>query len=167
MFLFVLAIIAALIAVAGWFVARATKRRLAQPNVSSYEQENLRIGQLVGRAALAVGVVAAVLCGFFSSFTTVPANNVGIVTAFGRPTGTVSSGAHMLAPWDSVDTYSTQIQVTQRLAGPQGDTPSADCVQVNQLRREIVDSYRRNWTRHIAAMNAAIAWYEQNPVAAS
>jgi regulator of protease activity HflC (stomatin/prohibitin superfamily) len=131
MFLFVLAIIAALIAVAGWFVARITKRRLAQPNVSSYERENVQMGQLVGRAALVVGIIAAVLCGFFSSFTSVAANSVGIVTAYGHPTGTIGSGAHMLAPWDNVESYSTRIQVTQRLAGPKGDVPGADCVQVN------------------------------------
>jgi len=81
----------------------------------------------LGGAALFVGAIIW----FFSSFTTVGANNVAIVTSFGQPVGAVSSGAHILAPWDDVSTFSTQVQVTQRLAGPQGDVPGADCVQVN------------------------------------
>jgi hypothetical protein len=36
-----------------------------------------------------------------------------------------------------------------------------------EMRREINATYRRDWRLHITAMNAAIAWYEQHPVAAS
>lgn len=130
MFLFVLAIIAALIAVAGVFVARAASRRIATAETRT-ATEKATITRQIGRAALVLGVLVAIVCGFFSSFTTVQANSIGIVTAYGQPVGTAASGAHMLAPWDSVETFSTRIQVTQRLAGPQGDTPTADCVQVN------------------------------------
>lgn len=82
-------------------------------------------------AGIVLLVIAAVIT-FFSSFTTVDANNVGIVTAFGKPVGTVQSGAHMLAPWDSVESFTTRIQVTQRLADAnKGDQNGQDCVQVN------------------------------------
>lgn len=82
-------------------------------------------------AGIVLLLLAAVIT-FFSSFTTVDANNVGIVTAFGKPVGTVQSGAHMLAPWDSVESFTTRIQVTQRLAdAAKGDQGGQDCVQVN------------------------------------
>lgn len=77
-------------------------------------------------AALGMGVY------FLASLFSVGANSVGIVTSFGAPKGTVASGQHLLAPWDSIDTYSTRVQVTSRLADPsKGDVAGADCVQTN------------------------------------
>jgi hypothetical protein len=116
-FLFILAIVLTLVAVAAVF----TRRRVRA-------DEELRAGALV---VLVVAVIGAVTAGFFSSFTAVDANTVGIVTAYGQPVGTVDSGPHMLAPWDSVDPFTTRVQVTDRKAGPEGDVPGADCVQVN------------------------------------
>lgn len=83
------------------------------------------LGAGVGVLLLSLGLYTA------ESFTTTTSNTVGIVTAFGNPVGTVNPGAHWLAPWDTVETFSTRIQVTDRQAGPQGDVPGADCVQVN------------------------------------
>jgi regulator of protease activity HflC (stomatin/prohibitin superfamily) len=83
---------------------------------------------VTGALSLFIGAIVFV----FSSLTSVPANSVGIVTAFGSPQGTVDSGLHMLWPWDSVDTYTTRVQVTSRLADPnKGDVAGADCVQTN------------------------------------
>lgn len=42
--------------------------------------------------------------------TIVPTRNVGVTTAFGRPTGTLSNGLHIIAPWESVTTYDATIQ---------------------------------------------------------
>lgn len=131
MFLFVLAILLALVAIAGAVIWSLARRAYAAAT-SSGRREDIYPGLMVGRLVTVGGLVAAILCGFFSSFTTVDANSVGIVTAFGHPVGTVTSGAHMLAPWDSVDSFSTRIQVTQRLdASGQGDQQGSDCVQVN------------------------------------
>lgn len=129
MFLFIVAIVAALIVAAGALMWRRTAT-LAK-SATGMRLEDLVLVRRGAQIAVAAGAILALVAGFFSTFTTVAANSVGIVTAFGHPVGTVTSGAHLLAPWDSVDTYSTRIQVTQRLAGPQGDTPDADCVQVN------------------------------------
>lgn len=128
--LFITAILAAIAAVVGVLVRRAGQRA-ETADVPRFDTEQavwMRKGGLIG--AIAAGLLALVLA-FFSVFTTVPANSVGIVTAFGRPTGTIAPGAHFLAPWETVDTYSTRIQVTNRQAGQQGDVPGADCVQVN------------------------------------
>lgn len=84
---------------------------------------------------IATGVVAGLVATgvfFGSSLTTIKANSVGIVTSFGAPQGTIDPGLHLLAPWDSVDSYSTLVQVTSRLADPsKGDVAGADCVQAN------------------------------------
>lgn len=117
MFLFILAIVLALVAAAAVLVRRRVR-----------DDDEIRAGALV---VAVIGILGFVIAGFFSSFTTVDANTVGIVTAYGQPVGTVGSGAHMLAPWDSVDPFTTRVQVTDRKAGPEGDTPTADCVQVN------------------------------------
>ncbi len=130
MFLFIIAILIALATIGGAIVWRvAGQRAKAATTISARDDASMirRGGQVV----VIVGTLFTLLAAFFSTFTTVAANSVGIVTAFGHPVGTVANGAHFLAPWDSVDTYSTRIQVTRRLAGPQGDTPDADCVQVN------------------------------------
>lgn len=76
--------------------------------------------------ATVLGIAAGVML-FLSSLASVPANEVGIVTNFGRWSGTVDSGLHMVAPWSSVDTFPTRNQKSIRDAGPQGE---ANCVSV-------------------------------------
>lgn len=86
-------------------------------------------------ATIATGVLAGLIATgvfFGSGLTKVGANSVGIVTSFGAPHGIIDPGLHLLAPWDSVDAYSTRVQVTSRLADPsKGDVAGADCVQTN------------------------------------
>jgi regulator of protease activity HflC (stomatin/prohibitin superfamily) len=60
----------------------------------------------VGLGALAVAVVMLI----FNIFTIVPTRNIGITIAFGKPTGTLSNGFHLVAPWESVETYDATIQ---------------------------------------------------------
>lgn len=117
MFLFFLAIILALVAIAGFIVFR-----------KAHDDVDIRPIALIVTVIATVGAVAT---GFFSSFTPVDANTVGIVTAYGQPVGTVDSGPHMLAPWDHVDTFSTRIQTSVRTASStEGDQHTKDCVQV-------------------------------------
>ena len=44
-------------------------------------------------------VVAAIVL-VSSVFIQVPANNVAVVTAFGKPVSVVNNGLHLLPPWD-------------------------------------------------------------------
>lgn len=118
MFWFIIACLLGLAAIGSFGVAFALRRRRDVPALAI-------AGAGVG--ALVLGAIVL----FSSMFTAVAANQVGIVTAFGHPTGTVSSGGHLLAPWDSVDSFSTQIQVTTRTASTDGDKSTSDCVQVN------------------------------------
>jgi regulator of protease activity HflC (stomatin/prohibitin superfamily) len=45
------------------------------------------------------------------STTVVSPRNVGVVTTFGRPSGTLSNGLHVKAPWQSVTEMSGTIQI--------------------------------------------------------
>lgn len=60
----------------------------------------------------AAGVVALILAIFtlVFSFTTVSARTVGVETAFGRYQGTLEPGPHLIAPWSSVEEFSTRVQ---------------------------------------------------------
>lgn len=87
--------------------------------------------RFAARLGLYLGTALTLLCGIGSMYNQLDANTIGIVTALGRPVGTVGSGAHLLAPWDQVETFSTRIQVSSRLASAdEGDKASKDCVQV-------------------------------------
>src|SRR3546814_634740 len=45
-----------------------------------------------------------------SVLTIVPTKKVGVVTTFGKPTGTLSNGLHLIAPWDKVTEFDAAIQ---------------------------------------------------------
>lgn len=81
------------------------------------------------RAAFVSGtVVAFVITGILfgvNFFTSVQANNVGIVTSFGKPVGTANAGLHFLMPWESVDSFSTRVQITEFTSA------GNNCLEVN------------------------------------
>src|ERR1700756_1710653 len=118
MFWFIIAMLAAIAAGALTVVdKRVVKPGSAVKGIGTY-------------AGIGVAVVAAGIL-LLDSATTVSANSVGIETQFGRPTGTLQSGLHFLAPWAEVEEFSTRVQVTNRQASAQGDNAGVDCVQVN------------------------------------
>lgn len=65
-----------------------------------------------GGGALALGVIIIAL----ASTVAVPARTVGVVTAFGKPTGTLSNGLHLVKPWEDVEKMDASLQ-TNRYTG--------------------------------------------------
>jgi regulator of protease activity HflC (stomatin/prohibitin superfamily) len=64
--------------------------------------------------ALRIAVVAGVITVFvliLGSTTIVSTRNIGVVTTFGRPGGTLTNGLHMKAPWQSVTEMNGTIQI--------------------------------------------------------
>lgn len=64
--------------------------------------------------ALRVAVIAGALTIFvliLGSTTIVSTRNVGVVTTFGRPSGTLSNGLHIKAPWQNVTEMNGTIQI--------------------------------------------------------
>jgi len=62
------------------------------------------------RIAVVAGVIALFVV-ILGSTTIVSARNVGVVTTFGRPSGTLSNGLHWKAPWQSVTEMDGTIQI--------------------------------------------------------
>jgi regulator of protease activity HflC (stomatin/prohibitin superfamily) len=64
--------------------------------------------------ALRVAVIAGgltVLVLVLGSTTVVSTRNIGVVTTFGRPSGTLSNGLHLKAPWQNVTEMNGTIQI--------------------------------------------------------
>jgi regulator of protease activity HflC (stomatin/prohibitin superfamily) len=70
-------------------------------------------------AAIAGGLAVFVL--ILGSTTIVSTRNIGVVTTFGRPGGTLSNGLHLKAPWQSVTEMNGTIQIDNH-AGEQATT---------------------------------------------
>jgi regulator of protease activity HflC (stomatin/prohibitin superfamily) len=82
----------------------------------------------------AIGViVAALICGWFSVFVQVPTKDVAVKTTFGAPSGYLSNGAHLKAPWEQVHTMDGAVQTDTHNKGEKGTT----CVQV-RIAHQIV-----------------------------
>jgi regulator of protease activity HflC (stomatin/prohibitin superfamily) len=62
------------------------------------------------KVAAVVWVVILALVTLGMSITTVGARSVGIQTAFGKYSNTLSNGLQLTAPWSSVEEFSTQVQ---------------------------------------------------------
>lgn len=104
MFIFFLIVFAlAAIAAAVWMIAKHPDTSRKTP----YGADEIDAKRVAGIAASVLGVIAGLLL-LASSITFVPANHVGVVTNFGAWRGTVGSGMKWVAPWSSVDTFSTR-----------------------------------------------------------
>lgn len=76
-------------------------RALAKSPAS--KTRSLRIAVITGGLAVFVLILG--------STTIVSARNIGVVTTFGRPSGTLGNGLHMKAPWQSVTEMDGTIQI--------------------------------------------------------
>lgn len=93
----VFAAILLLVITAGALVSRATSDKPAA------RTRGTRIAVVAGGLTLLVLIIG--------STTIVSARNVGVVTTFGRPGGTLSNGLHVKAPWQSVTEMDGTIQI--------------------------------------------------------
>ena len=78
-------------------------------NVLSSEKTGARTA---GGALLVVGAVIIAM----AMTVMVPARTVGVVTAFGKPTGTLPNGLHVIKPWEKVEKMDASLQ-TNRYSG--------------------------------------------------
>lgn len=61
-------------------------------------------------ALAALAIVAALFSAFLPATTSVPAQNIGVVTRFGKPVDALKPGLHVKAPWDKVTDMDGTIQ---------------------------------------------------------
>ncbi len=105
-FMFILAILAFIAAIVSGFLWAGTK--------SNRDKR----GYLYVPGGVAVGFLGVfVLCLLISSLTMVGTKQVGVVTTFNRPTGTMSNGLHLKAPWQKVTEMDGTIQTDNYVGG--------------------------------------------------
>ncbi len=68
-------------------------------------------------------LAASALTLVFNVYAIVPTRNIGVTIAFGKPTGTLGNGFHLVAPWESVEEYDATIQ-TLLMSGTDPETPT-------------------------------------------
>lgn len=73
----------------------------------------------LGAGILVVALVTLV----FNVFTVVPTRNIAVTVAFGKPTGTLGNGFHLIAPWEGTEEYDAAIQ-TLKFDGDKDDEDS-------------------------------------------
>jgi hypothetical protein len=105
----------------------------AAPTESNYGRSEDKWHPVRGAAVLLL--VALVWIGF--SITTVGANSQSVRTSFGRPTGVIGSGLHLVAPWSSGTTFSAAKQWVRFKGDGNGGEDSSDepCITVRLARQ--------------------------------
>jgi regulator of protease activity HflC (stomatin/prohibitin superfamily) len=107
--------------------------------------------------ALRIAVIAGgltVLVLILGSTTVVSTRNVGVVTTFGRPSGTLSNGLHLKAPWQNVTEMNGTIQIDNHT----GD--SATTVRLGNNSTAYVDNSVR-WRIQPAAADELFLDYRE------
>lgn len=74
------------------------------------KDRDLKFGWSIGSGVL---VLTFAIMFILTTFVVVSTRNVGIVTTFGRPVGTLSNGLHFTWPWQSVTEMDGSIQIDQ------------------------------------------------------
>ncbi len=164
--LFILAIVAAGLAVVAFVVKRAVSRKLktleaaeqdtdAKSNSSREDEydsysyrhstdssaprlDDFRLTVAVARWAM-IGLFAlAGIFTFWSSATVVSTKNIGVVTEFNRPTGeNLSNGFHFVLPWQKVTELDGTIQTDNHIGFVDGDWNKANCTKVRIAQQAV------------------------------
>lgn len=77
--------------------------------------------RIASRLASVGSLSIVILVLLIGSYTVVSTRNVGVVTTFGKPSGTLNNGFHLKAPWQSVTEMDGSIQIDQHKDGDGGD----------------------------------------------
>lgn len=104
-----------------------------------------KVAAVVSGIALVIGAV----CLTFSMLITVSTKNVGIVTSFGKPVGTLDNGIHAVAPWESVTEFDAAIQ-TDSHTGTDKESPCTT-VRIANSSTACVDNSVRWRIKHESA----------------
>lgn len=137
---FVAAIFVAVVAVIGNVVYRlnrkkpATTERLggsAFNRVPETVPSDAAVVALYSKWAARVFAVIAVLFTVFASYNPVSTKNVGVVTEFGKPTGSLSNGVHFTVPWAKVTEMDAAIQTDHHQQGAK----DSNCITVRIARQ--------------------------------
>lgn len=125
-FLFVIGIIGAV-------VAYATRNMQETP----YGRP---VPPLAGKIVMAAGLGLGVLFLLIASVTQVSTKNVGVVTSFGQPVGTLSNGIHLKAPWQKVTELDGAIQTDNHVGDGEDDKSPCTSIRIGNDSTACVDN---------------------------
>ena len=133
--------------------------------ITAVSSRSENIHRAAGGGALLLGIAMIVA----SCTVAVPARTVGVVTAFGKPTGTMSNGLHLVKPWEDVEKMDASLQ-TNRYTGDSAigvrlanqSEAKADASIQWQLREEDAEQMYLDYREFRASVNAVLARY--NPL---
>ena len=94
------------------------RQRVHDPKTGSTSRSDT-LTEKAASATRATGLVAGLVGGTIIALAItvmVPARTVGVVTAFGKPTGTLPNGLHVIKPWEKVEKMDASLQ-TNRYSG--------------------------------------------------
>lgn len=96
-------------------VGMTRRKRVYNDDTGKYEYKDISseadkslvrtIGAVLGLIGIAIITMAMTVV--------VPARTVGVVTAFGKPTGTLSNGLHVIKPWEQVEKMDASLQTNR------------------------------------------------------
>lgn len=96
-------------------VGMTRRKRVYNDDTGKYEYKDISseadkslvraIGAVLGLIGIAIITLAMAVV--------VPARTVGVVTAFGKPTGTLSNGLHIIKPWEQVEKMDASLQTNR------------------------------------------------------
>ncbi|MEO6471477.1 MAG: SPFH domain-containing protein [Aeromicrobium sp.] len=95
----------------------------------SKHDDPTKTGHNVSKLIAGLGFGFALLMLIFSVLTVVPTRDIGIVTSFGKPVGTLSNGIHLKAPWHKVKTLDGAIQ-TDSKTGTHATSTNEGCIDI-------------------------------------
>lgn len=126
--IFNLVIAVALIAVGAYSIAKPAaamdmigvqrRKRVFNNDTGRYEyiDQSSESDKSIARTAGGVVALVGLIIITMAMTVVVPARTVGVVTAFGKPTGTLSNGLHVIKPWEKVEKMDASLQ-TNRYSG--------------------------------------------------
>lgn len=79
----------------------------------TYKDDTLDVDKTITRSIGAVAVFVGLVIIVFAMTVMVPARTVGVVTAFGKPTGTLPNGLHVIKPWEKVEKMDASLQTNR------------------------------------------------------
>lgn len=120
MFMTIIIVILAALAVFSILLARAATKRLANTKPNSIKLEERKFSRTFSVVICVVFSGAFIVTLLFSTLTVVPTQRVGIPVTFGKMGDPVTAGLHFKAPWTNME----QMDATIQSLDASGDNPT-------------------------------------------
>jgi regulator of protease activity HflC (stomatin/prohibitin superfamily) len=147
--LFIFMAILGLLGIAALVIGMRMGVKLKRDDSTIRDEDDYLIGKrivyAVGAAFLAISLIVIGL----SSYTIVPARNLGVPVSLGQPGDVVNNGFHAIAPWANVETFDATVQtlsVDQAVRLGNGGTATVDASiqwQIDTTKNNFLSLYRQ------------------------